>query len=320
MATLEGADTGFRGSVERFIAARPGTSLTSGYRSTDEQTVLWNNAVKKYGSESAARKWVAPPGSSNHNHGFAADLSGIENIADEELAKFGLYRPMSWEPWHVEPLGHRGDKKSHTIPPGADPKTFETLEQFDEVLASMGAQPSTVGAPQTTVGAADLATGSPLGNDGFHIGSETATDVKSATTPAIPGATGQSSIQTDKLDDEQKANAATIIQVGRSRGLSDRAIQIGIATALQESGLRNLDYGDRDSRGLFQQRPSQGWGTVAQVTNPIYSANKFFDALQKVPGYESMPLTQAAQAVQRSGFPTAYAKWESLAGEVVGAR
>ncbi|NYI03446.1 cell wall-associated NlpC family hydrolase [Allostreptomyces psammosilenae] len=83
-----------------------------------------------------------------------------------------------------------------------------------------------------------------------------------------------------------------------------------MATALQESSLRNLSYGDRDSLGLFQQRPSQGWGTAEQIQDPVYASTKFYEGLLAVDGWESMTLTQAAQAVQRSDFPDAYAKWE----------
>jgi hypothetical protein len=116
---------------------------------------------------------------------------------------------------------------------------------------------------------------------------------------------------------EQAANASTIYNVAASRGLPARAAVIAIATAWQESNLRNLNYGDRDSLGLFQQRPSQGWGTPAQLQDPTYAANKFYDALVAVPGWETMPVTTAAQKVQRSAFPNAYAKWETTAQAAV---
>ncbi|MET9107620.1 M23 family metallopeptidase [Streptomyces zhihengii] len=116
---------------------------------------------------------------------------------------------------------------------------------------------------------------------------------------------------------EQKRNASVITNVARSRGLPPRAAVIGVATAIQESMLKNIRYGDRDSQGLFQQRPSQGWGTVVQVTDPIYASNSFFEGLVKVDKWQTKPLTQAAQNVQRSGFPDAYAKWEKAAGELV---
>ncbi|MFE1455227.1 heavy metal transporter [Streptomyces sp. NPDC058735] len=109
---------------------------------------------------------------------------------------------------------------------------------------------------------------------------------------------------------EQAVNAATITAVGTARGLPERAVTIALATALQESALRNIDYGDRDSLGLFQQRPSQGWGTPKEIMDPAYSAGEFYDHLVKVPGYTRLPLTVAAQRVQRSGFPQAYAKHE----------
>jgi hypothetical protein len=109
---------------------------------------------------------------------------------------------------------------------------------------------------------------------------------------------------------EQAVNAATITAVGTGRGLPERAVTIALATALQESSLRNISHGDRDSLGLFQQRPSQGWGTPEEILDPTYSAGEFYDHLVKVPGYTRLPLTVAAQRVQRSGFPQAYAKHE----------
>src|SRR4051812_44489433 len=108
------------------------------------------------------------------------------------------------------------------------------------------------------------------------------------------------------LSTEQAENASTISAVAVRRGLPARAASIALATAFQESKLRNLDHGDRDSVGLFQQRPSQGWGPAAQIRRPYYSINKFYDELQKVDGYQSMRITEAAQKVQRSGFPEAY--------------
>jgi hypothetical protein len=108
------------------------------------------------------------------------------------------------------------------------------------------------------------------------------------------------------LSTEQAENASTISAVAARRGLPARAASIALATAYQESKLRNLDHGDRDSLGIFQQRPSQGWGTAKQIMDPYYSANKFYDELQKVDGYQTMRITEAAQKVQRSGYPEAY--------------
>ena len=119
--------------------------------------------------------------------------------------------------------------------------------------------------------------------------------------------------QTTELDPEQAGNAATIAAVAVHRGLPGRAATIGIATAMQESKLRNLDYGDRDSRGLFQQRPSQGWGTVEQIMDPVYASNAFYDVLVKIEGYQNLPITTAAQQVQRSAFPSAYGDHEPAA-------
>ncbi|MEU8976904.1 heavy metal transporter [Streptomyces monashensis] len=115
------------------------------------------------------------------------------------------------------------------------------------------------------------------------------------------------------LDLDQASHAATIAAVAHARGLPERAVTIALATAIQESKLRDLGYGDRDSLGLFQQRPSQGWGTPAQIRDPVYAAGRFFDALVKVPGYLGLPVTVAAQQVQHSGYPQAYAQHEDMA-------
>lgn len=122
-----------------------------------------------------------------------------------------------------------------------------------------------------------------------------------------------------RLTGEQIGNARTIARVGYERGLPERAVVIALATAMQESRLRNLDYGDRDSLGLFQQRPSQGWGTPAQVQDPVYAAGKFYDGLVQVPGWSTRRLTDAADAVQRSAFPEAYQQHEGMAVELTAA-
>jgi hypothetical protein len=108
---------------------------------------------------------------------------------------------------------------------------------------------------------------------------------------------------------EQMANASTIAAVGLAKGLPDRAIVIALATAMQESELINVNHGDRDSLGLFQQRPSQGWGTPEQVSDPRYATSAFYRQLVLTPGWQEMRVTEAAQAVQRSAFPEAYEKW-----------
>ena len=118
---------------------------------------------------------------------------------------------------------------------------------------------------------------------------------------------------------ERLANAATIVQVGQEMGVPVRGQVVATATGMQESSLDNLDHGDRDSLGLFQQRPSQGWGTPEQVRDPRYAARKFYEVLLRIPNWEDLPLWQAAQAVQRSAYPTAYAKHETVAARLVGA-
>jgi len=128
---------------------------------------------------------------------------------------------------------------------------------------------------------------------------------------------GQAGVRIGDLTAEQHTNASTIIGVAKGMGAPPRAWLVALATAMQESTLRNLTYGDRDSLGLFQQRPSQGWGSPAEVIDPVHSTTIFLQRLMAVPGWETLPVTVAAQAVQRSGFPEAYAKWEGLASQLV---
>jgi hypothetical protein len=112
---------------------------------------------------------------------------------------------------------------------------------------------------------------------------------------------------------EQAANGATVTAVAVRRKLPTRAAVVALATALQESKLINVEYGDLDSVGLFQQRPSQGWGSAGQILDPRYSAGKFYDRLVKVPQWVTRPLNEVAQAVQQSAFPEAYSRWEDEA-------
>ena len=142
----------------------------------------------------------------------------------------------------------------------------------------------------------------------------------------IPGDSSFASVPAGvtAMNAEMAANAAIIVSVGKQLGVSDYALVISLATAMQESSLRNLNWGDRDSLGLFQQRPSTGWGTPAQVTDPVYASRLFFGGptnpntgntrgLLDITGWTSMTVTQAAQAVQISAYPNAYAKWEASA-------
>ena len=118
---------------------------------------------------------------------------------------------------------------------------------------------------------------------------------------------------------DQMANAATIAAVGIRRGVPERAVAVALATALQESKLNNLEGGDRDSIGLFQQRPSQGWGTPEQIADPRYAAGRFYSALLHVKNWPKLSVTAAAQAVQHSAHPNAYAKWSDDATVLAGA-
>lgn len=144
----------------------------------------------------------------------------------------------------------------------------------------------------------------------------------------IPGATtsvaGAVPQGVTALNDEQAGNAFTIISVGRELGVSDYGIVIALAAAMQESSMRNLTYGHLDSVGLFQQRPSSGWGTIAQLTTPSHAARLFYGGpknpnkgktrgLLDVANWQAMTVTQAAQKVQVSAYPDAYAKWEASA-------
>ncbi|TDB79013.1 hypothetical protein, partial [Micromonospora sp. KC721] len=123
------------------------------------------------------------------------------------------------------------------------------------------------------------------------------------------------------LNDEQTANVKAIIAATKKAGLPERAAVISIATSLQESKLENLghlgDRNDHDSLGLFQQRPSSGWGTPEQITDPEYSTLAFLKGLKQVDGWQDMPLTEAAQTVQVSAYPDAYAQWEQQAADLV---
>jgi cell wall-associated NlpC family hydrolase len=147
----------------------------------------------------------------------------------------------------------------------------------------------------------------------------------SACTPRIDPAAIAAATTTpalaDGYDAEQLTNAAIIVAVGAGRGVPPRGQIIAVATAIQESSLRNLDHlgpnNDHDSLGLFQQRPSQGWGTPEQLKDPTYAARAFYTQLLTVVGWEQLPLTQAAQAVQHSATPDAYARWESDATALV---
>jgi hypothetical protein len=113
------------------------------------------------------------------------------------------------------------------------------------------------------------------------------------------------------LSAEQAANAATIAAVGIRDGLDERAVAVAITTAMQESELVNVAYGHDDSLGLFQQRPSMGWGTEEEVQDPVHASYKFYEKLQRTDGWRDMTLAEAAQAVQVSAYPDLYQQWET---------
>ncbi|MBB4961452.1 hypothetical protein [Micromonospora polyrhachis] len=123
------------------------------------------------------------------------------------------------------------------------------------------------------------------------------------------------------LNGEQTGNVKEIVKATKKAGMDERAAVVAVATSLQESKLENLghlgDRNDHDSQGLFQQRPSSGWGSVEQITDPEYSTTAFLKGLKQVDGWQEMPLTQAAQKVQVSAYPFHYAQWETQAADLV---
>jgi len=139
-----------------------------------------------------------------------------------------------------------------------------------------------------------------------------------AAPPPPPGCQAGTGVAAIPLDTDQAGIAATIAGVAVRHRLPRRAVTIAFAAALQESQLQNLMYGDRDSVGVFQQRPSQGWGTTAELEDPVYATTKFFAALAQVPGYTKMPVDQAAQDVQRSADGSAYGQWVAVATLLAG--
>jgi hypothetical protein len=139
-----------------------------------------------------------------------------------------------------------------------------------------------------------------------------------AAPPPAPGCLAGTGSQAVSLDTGQAGIAATIAGVAARHQLPRRAVTIALATALQESDLENLAYGDRDSVGVFQQRPSQGWGTTAQIENPIYATTRFYAALVQIPHYDKIPIDKAAQSVQHSADGSAYAQFDYVAGLLSG--
>ncbi|RZT88520.1 hypothetical protein EV383_5463 [Pseudonocardia sediminis] len=137
--------------------------------------------------------------------------------------------------------------------------------------------------------------------------------------PGTPGCTVTGGAREVSLSVEQAGNAATIAGVGAAMGMPDHAVTVALATVLQESGLRNLPGGDRDSAGLFQQRPSQGWGTYEQVTDPVYASQAFYRKLRTEPEWPTLDVAEAAQLIQRSFDGSLYAQWEPQAATMAAA-
>jgi cell wall-associated NlpC family hydrolase len=136
--------------------------------------------------------------------------------------------------------------------------------------------------------------------------------------PITAGPAGSGATDASKLTGEQRDNVAMIIAIGKERQLPPLAWQVAIQAGMTESGLRSLNYGDRDSLGMFQMRPSMGWGSPSEVTDPHYAINKFYDVLAKVPGWDKQRPGESAQDVERSAFPDRYHKWEPMAAHLIG--
>jgi hypothetical protein len=207
-------------------------------------------------------------------------------------------------------------------------------------LGGLALGPTAVAAPVTSgphsgaVAAIDLATGKKTEIDP-DTGEKTTTVESGLTTAGDQARTKADRPSRDKLiphgvegaqsriplDDAQLSNAKAIVKAAKETGVGERGAVIGVATSLQESKLYNLGhlgaYNDHDSEGLFQQRPSSGWGTSEQITDPDYASKAFFNALRNVGGWRELPLTSAAQTVQVSAYPYAYAQWEEQAADIV---
>jgi cell wall-associated NlpC family hydrolase len=154
-----------------------------------------------------------------------------------------------------------------------------------------------------------------VGSGDFMFGAPCGTVLASTDPRELP----RVAVRVSDLDAEQRAIVEQIIAIGKQRRLPPRAWQIAIQAGMTESRLHNLHYGDRDSLGIFQMRPSQGWGSAAQVTDPGYEINKFYDVLLRVPGWETQRPGDSAQDIERSAFPARYHQWEPLAVNVIGA-
>jgi len=220
------------------------------------------------------------------------------------------------------------------IPSGGAPLAIQTVSSVTPVSSAAAASSH---APQAETTSYTIVAGDTISAIAARFGTTSAailaangmgssTIIYSGRTLIIPVAGGSAASGTTAsgLSDEMAANVRLIIRTGQNLGVPDRGIVVALAAAMQESGLRNLNYGDRDSVGMFQQRPSTGWGTAAQLQDPAYATRLFFGGpsnpnagrtrgLLDIRGWQSMTVAQAAQAVQISAYPDAYAKWETSA-------
>lgn len=207
-----------------------------------------------------------------------------------------------------KPLRGNTSRRGRALPHRGTPRHAQLRAQLGAVVNLRVVAAAAITVPMLfVVGVALAATGSGATNPALTT---------CLAQPVTPGAS--TGIDGTTLDAGQIGNAQIIYTVSRQLGLPTRAAVIAIATAMQESGLRNLTVAtDHDSLGLFQQRPSQGWGSPAQLTDPVYASTAFYARLVRVPDWQTLPLTDAAQAVQKSAYPSAYAKWEPLATQLV---
>jgi LysM repeat protein len=189
----------------------------------------------------------------------------------------------------------------------------------DAVLSANGLSRSSIIYPGQTIALPDPVEAGQAGAAPAAVAQAAASEPTPAPAPA-PVA----SAALTELTDEMRANARVIVQVGREQGVSDFGLVVALAAAMQESGLRNVDFGDRDSLGLFQQRPSMGWGTASEVMDPVFASRSFFGGagnphpgltrgLLDIPGWQHMTVAQAAQAVQLSAYPDSYGRWAESA-------
>lgn len=314
MGGLDGVNGEFAARLQAMKAAAnaAGTDIGwgSGLRSVDEQIALRkkNGCPDVWSSPaSSCRVPTAIPGRSNHNHGLAMDITGDKAWANANAHRFGLHFPVQGEDWHVEMIDDENARGALPVGPDGKPIQInmnwmeetrkpedELSYRLDSIMGMLTQKPPEADTPEQMVQQGELAQDVTLLAGG---------DPSTRQVAAGGGAAGGGpAVAGDKL-----GNAQIIVQVGREMGLPDAAIQIGLATALVESNLINVNHGDRDSLGLFQQRPSQGWGTPDQVRDPYYAARKFFSALQGV-NWQGMDPGAAAQAVQRSAYPGRYAE------------